>query len=317
MHTRPLGKSGLKIAPLALGGNVFGWTADEPRSFTILDAFVDAGFNLIDTADLYSRWAPGNEGGESETIIGNWLKKSGKRDRVLIATKVGTDMGAGKSGLGRKWIIQAVEESLKRLQIDTIDLYQSHKDDPGIPVEETLEAFTSLIEQGKVRAIGASQFAPGRLKESLEVSRERGLAPYTCLQPLYNLYDRQPFEGDFAPICQENGLGVIPFYSLASGFLSGKYRVEADLARSVRGPARIKDVYFNEKGHKIIRAMDEVSKAVQAPLTSVAIAWLLSKPAVTAPIASATSLEQLRALIRGTELKLDPQSLQLLEAASQ
>jgi aryl-alcohol dehydrogenase-like predicted oxidoreductase len=316
MRKRPLGKSGLQVAPLALGGNVFGWTADEPTSFRILDAFVDAGFNLIDTADVYSAWHPGNRGGESETVIGRWLRKSGKRDRVVIATKVGLEMGPGKAGLGKKRIMEAVEESLQRLQVDVIDLYQAHKDDPETPVAETLEAFTDLIRQGKVRAIGASQITPERLRESMETSRAQGLAAYSTLQPLYNLYNREPFESELAPVCREHGLGVINFYSLAAGFLTGKYRVEADLAKSVRGLARVKDSYFNEKGHRIIAALDRVAARLDAPVASVAVAWVLANPLVVAPIASATSLEQLAALVRATELELDAESLEILNGVT-
>ena len=218
---RKLGGSGLEVAPLAFGGNVFGWTVDEPTSFRLLDAFVDAGFNLIDTADVYSRWAPGNQGGESETIIGRWFRQSGKRDRVILATKVGMDMGPGKKGLSRAYILQAVEDSLKRLQIDYIDLYQSHQDDPETPLDETLGAFGELIRQGKVRAIGASNYSAERLAEALRVSRENGLPAYECLQPHYNLAHRADFEQNLESICREAGLGVIPYYSLAAGFLTG------------------------------------------------------------------------------------------------
>ncbi|MGE0614227.1 MAG: aldo/keto reductase [Bacteriovoracia bacterium] len=317
MRTRTLGKSDLQIAPLALGGNVFGWTIDEAMSFRLLDQFVDAGFNLIDTADIYSMWVPGNQGGESETILGRWLRQSGKRDRVVLATKVGMKMGDGRKGLRKARIFEAVEESLRRLQVETIDLYQSHLDDPETPVTETLEAFDQLIKQGKVRAIGASQITPARLRESLETSRRENLASYVSLQPLYNLYDRHPFETDFAPICEQYGMGVINFYSLAAGFLSGKYRAEADLTKSVRGNIRIKESYFNEKGHRIIRAMDQVADRLQAPHAAIALAWLRTKPLITAPIASATRPEQMNALIQGAELQLDPQSLRELNEATE
>jgi aryl-alcohol dehydrogenase-like predicted oxidoreductase len=316
MQKRSLGKSGLEVAPFALGGNVFGWTADEATSFRLLDAFVDAGFNLIDTADVYSTWAPGNRGGESETIIGKWLQKSKKRSQVVIATKVGMEMGPEQKGLGKKHIVAAVEESLRRLQIDTIDLYQSHKDDLETPVEETLDAFSQLIRQGKVRAIGASQLDPVRLRKSLEASRTQGFESYTCLQPLYNLYDRESFEKDFAPICREYGLGVINFYSLAAGFLTGKYRVEGDLSQSVRGAMRIKDRYFNAKGHRIIAALDRVAEAEGVSIATVAVAWVLANPLISAPIASATRLEQLSELIRATELKLSPESMGILSEAT-
>jgi aryl-alcohol dehydrogenase-like predicted oxidoreductase len=285
-------------------------------AFRLLDAFVDAGFNLIDTADVYSRWASGNRGGESEALIGRWLKRSGKRDRVAIATKVGMDMGSGKTGLSKRRIFEAVDESLRRLQIHTIDLYQTHKDDPETPVEETLDALTQLIRSGKVRAIGASQYTPERLEESLLCSEQNGLASYTCLQPLYNLYDREPFESKFAPVCRKHGLGVINYYSLASGFLTGKYRTEADLKKSVRGTSRIQEAYFNERGHRIIRAMDRVAEKHRVPLASIALAWVLSHPEISAPIASATNLEQLGELTRAAELDLDAESLRVLGDAS-
>ena len=235
MTMRKLGNSGLEVGPLAFGGNVFGWTADEPTSFRILDAFVDAGLNLVDTADVYSRWAPGNQGGESETILGKWLKQSGKRDKIILATKVGMEMGPAEKGLSRPYLFQAVERSLQRLQTDTIDLYQAHKDDEETPLEETLGAFAELIEQGKVRAIGASNYSARRLAEALQVSNAHGLPAYQCLQPHYNLCERALFEPELEPVCREAGLGVIPYYSLASGFLLGKYRSEADLAQSARG----------------------------------------------------------------------------------
>lgn len=316
MELGSLGKSGLQVAPLALGGNVFGWTADESTSFRLLDAFVDAGFNLIDTADCYARWVPGNKGGESETLIGKWLQRSKKRTAVILATKVGFEMGPGKKGLRKEYILRAVEDSLRRLQIETIDLYQSHIDDPETDVEETLEAFTLLVRQGKVRAIGASQLSPERLRESLQTSVRLGLESYTCLQPLYNLYDRDKFENTFAPVCKEFGLGVINYYSLASGFLSGKYRIKADLSKSVRGNTRVQASYFNDRGFKILRALDIVSTRVNAPLATIAVAWVLSNPLITAAIASATNLDQLAALIRAPELRLDTESLALLNEAS-
>ena len=311
MEKRPLGKSGLLIAPLVFGGNVFGWTADQSASFRLLDAFVDKGFNLIDTANIYSTWVPGHQGGESETIIGNWLKKSGKREKVLIATKVGMAMGTGEKGLKKKYIFKAVEESLTRLQTDVIDLYQTHIDDPETSVGETLEALSELVKLGKVRAIGASQYSAARLKESLKVTP----TSYTCLQPLYNLYDRENFEKNLAPICREYGLGVISFYSLASGFLSGKYRKESDLAGKARG-TRVQQSYFNEKGLKIVKALDLVSKKMNAPISSISLAWILSNPLVTAPIASATSVEQLSELALAPDIKLDQESLKILNEAS-
>ncbi len=314
MKTRKLGNSDLEVAPLAFGGNVFGWTIDEPKSFRLLDAFVNAGFNLIDTADVYSRWAPGNQGGESETIIGNRLKQSGKRDRVVIATKVGMEMGPGKKGLSRSYILQAAEDSLRRLQVDRIDLYQAHKDDPDTPLEETLGAFGELIRQGKVRAIGASNYSAERLSEALRVSRENGLPAYQSLQPHYNLAERAEFERDLEPICREAGLGVIPYYSLAGGFLTGKYRSEADLAKSARGQGVKK--YLNERGFRILAALDEVAGRYSSTPARVAIAWLLARPVVTAPIASATSLEQLDDLVAATRLELDEGAIAALDAAS-
>ena len=316
MKLRELGSSGLQVAPWAMGGNVFGWTADEATSFKLLDAFVDAGFNLIDTADVYSRWVPGNSGGESEAIIGKWLKKSGKRNQVLIATKVGMEMGPSQKGLSKKRIFEAVEASLKRLSIDRIDLYQSHLDDLQTPVIETLEAYTKLIKQGKIRAIGASQYSPERLEESLKCSRDEGLASYCCLQPLYNLYDRDNFETKLAPICERYKLGVISFYSLAAGFLSGKYRVKEDLNKSVRGSMRIKDAYFNEKGHKIVEALEQVASKHKTTMSSVAIAWVLKNPSITAPIASVTNLEQFSEIRSAIDLRLDVKSLETLFRAS-
>jgi aryl-alcohol dehydrogenase-like predicted oxidoreductase len=311
---RTLGRSGLRVAPLALGGNVFGWTADEAASFKVLDAFVGAGFNLIDTADVYSRWAPGNSGGESETIIGRWLKKTGDRERVVIATKVGLEMGAGEKGLSRPYILRAVERSLDRLQTDSIDLYQSHQDDEGTPLEETLGAFAELIRQGKVRAIGASNYSAPRLAEALRVSKELGLPRYECLQPGYNLYDRAGFEAELEPLCVREGLGVIPYYSLAAGFLTGKYRGEADLAGRARG-AKVK-TYLNERGFRILAALDRVAARYKATPAKVAIAWLLARPSVTAPIASATGVEQLRDLLDATRLELDPAAVKTLADAS-
>jgi aryl-alcohol dehydrogenase-like predicted oxidoreductase len=314
VKNRKLGNSGLEVGPLAFGGNVFGWTIDEPTSFRLLDAFVDAGFNLIDTADVYSRWAPGNQGGESETIIGQWLKRSGRRDRVVLATKVGMEMGPEKKGLSRSYILQAVEESLRRLQVDHIDLYQAHKDDRDTPLEETLGAFGELIRQGKVRAIGASNYSADRLAEALRVSRANGLPAYQCLQPHYNLAERAGFERELEPICRETGLGVIPYYSLASGFLTGKYRSEADLASSARGQGVKK--YLNDRGDRILAALDEVAARYASTPARVAVAWLLTRPVVTAPIASATSLEQLDDLIAGTRLEMDEAAIGLLNAAS-
>jgi len=311
---RKLGNSGLAIAPIVFGGNVFGWTADESTSFQLLDAFVAAGFNAVDTADVYSKWVPGNKGGESETIIGKWLKRSQKRQQVIIATKVGAEMGPGKKGLSKNYILAAAEDSLQRLQTDYIDLYQSHVDDPDTPLDETLEAYAQLIEQGKVRAIGASNYTAKRLAEASQISKKKGLPRYESLQPLYNLYDRAEFEADLAPLCLRENIGVIPYFSLASGFLAGKYRSEADLANSARGNFVKK--YLNERGYKILSALDQVAKTHSATQSQVAIAWLLAQPSVTAPIASATNLNQLQALLSAADLKLDPASLEKLNQAS-
>src|SRR6267142_4572067 len=314
MNKRMLGRSGLEVAPLAFGGNVFGWTVDQSTSFKLLDNFVAAGFNLIDTADVYSYWVPGNHGGESETIIGNWLKSSGDREKVVIATKVGMEMGPDKKGLSRSYIFKAVEGSLRRLQTDYIDLYQSHTDDPETPIEETLEAYSELIKQGKVRAIGASNFTAERLKESIRLSEEKGLPRYESLQPLYNLYDRADYETNLEPICVEKGIGVIPYYALASGFLTGKYRSEADLSKSPRGQGIRK--YLNDRGFRILKALDRVAEQHDSTPARVALAWLIARPSVTAPIASATSLDQLNDLIEATELTLDHSSIELLNQAS-
>jgi aryl-alcohol dehydrogenase-like predicted oxidoreductase len=311
---RKLGNSGLEIAPIVFGGNVFGWTADEATSFRLLDAFVAAGFNAVDTADVYSRWVPGNKGGESETIIGKWLKRGAKRQQVIIATKVASEMGTGKKGLSKRYILAAVEDSLQRLQTDYIDLYQSHVDDADTPLEETLEAYAQLIQQGKVRAIGASNYNGKRLGEALQISRKKGLPRYETLQPHYNLYERAEFETDLAPLCLRENIGVIPYFSLASGFLAGKYRSEADLAKSARGSLVKK--YLNERGFEILSALDQVAKAHSATPTRVALAWLLAQPSITAPIASATNLDQLRELLSAADLKLDRESLEQLNQAS-
>ena len=314
MKRRNLGNSGLEVAPLAFGGNVFGWTVSEPDSFPLLDAFVSSGFNLIDTADIYPRWVPGNEGGESELIIGNWLKRSGKRQEVVIATKVGLEMGPNKEGLSKDYIMRAVDDSLRRLQTDYIDLYQSHADDPKTPLEETLEAFTELIQQGKVRAIGASNYTAERLAEALDVSKSRGLARYECLQPLYNLYDRVVYEDALEPLCEREGLGVINYYSLAAGFLTGKYRSEDDLSKSARGETVKK--YLNARGFRILDALEQVTAQYNSTPAHVSLAWLIARPSITAPIASATSLDQLNDLIEATKLELDHDAIELLNEAS-
>jgi len=313
MEKRKLGTTDMMVSPLCFGGNVFGWTIDEQQSHKLLDAVTDAGINFIDTADVYSTWAHGGEGGQSETIIGNWLKKSGKRDRVIIATKVGKEMGPGKKGLSKAYITKAVEDSLKRLQTDYIDLYQSHDDDQETPFEETLSAFGDLIKQGKVRAIGASNYNAQRLQESLEVSRKNNLPAYQTLQPLYNLYDREVYEKELEAVCVENGLGVINFYALASGFLTGKYRTQEDLATTRRQSNK---KYFNERGFKILKGLDDVAAQYNANPAQVAIAWLIARPGIAAPIASATSIEQLQDLIKATELKLDNNAIGVINKAS-
>lgn len=314
MQMRELGNSGIKIAPLALGGNVFGWTADEPSSFQIIDGFLDAGFSLVDSADIYSNWAAGHHGGESEMVIGNWLKRGGKRDRIVIATKVGKRMGEEKQGLSRAYIQSAVEASLRRLQTDYIDLYQSHEDDPKTPLEETLEAFTQLIEQGKVRAIGASNYTGHRLAAAMEVSRSKGLASYQSLQPEYNLYQRADYEKNLEPVCLKYKLGMIPYFSLAAGFLTGKYRSESDLSKSPRGQGIKK--FLNPRGMRILKALDQVAAQYDATPARVALAWLIGRPSVTAPIASATNMNQLHELVEATRLKLDEQSVRVLNQAS-
>jgi aryl-alcohol dehydrogenase-like predicted oxidoreductase len=314
MKKRKLGNSGLEVAPLAFGGNVFGWTVDEPTSFELLDRFVASGFNLIDTADVYSKWAPGNKGGESETILGNWLKRSGNRKKVVIATKVGSEMPPGSKGLSRTYILRAVEDSLKRLQTDYIDLYQSHIDDAETPLEETLEAYAQLIKQGKVRAIGASNYSAERLAQALEVSQQHGYPGYQSLQPEYNLYDRAGYETKLEPVCRKHALGVIPYFSLASGFLTGKYRSEADVSKSAR--AKFVKKYLNDRGFRILQALDQVAGRLHSTPAKVSLAWLLARPSITAPIASATSLDQLKDLLEATELELDRSAIELLNQAS-
>ncbi len=314
MKRRKLGNSGLEISPLCFGGNVFGWTVDEKKSFRLLDTFVEAGFNFIDTADVYSRWAPGNKGGESETIIGKWFKQSGHRKDVIIATKVGLEMDGNQKGLSKRYILHAVEDSLRRLQTDTIDLYQSHEDDPETPLEETLETYQGLIEQGKVRAIGASNYSAERLAEALRISDRMGFPVYHSLQPLYNLYDRADYEENLEPLCREKGLGVITYFSLASGFLTGKYRSAGDLYKSVRGGMVKK--YLGDRGFKILLALDRTAAQLDSTPAKVALAWLMSRPSVTAPIASVSTPEQLRELIDATRLQLDDDSIERLTAAS-
>ncbi len=314
MNRRKLGNTGFDVAPLAFGGNVFGWTVDEATSFRLLDAFVDAGFNLIDTADSYSRWVTGHQGGESETIIGRWIAARGRHDDVVIATKVGSDMGLGRKCLRKDYILQAAEASLRRLQVDAIDLYQSHWDDETTPLDETLEAYATLIAQGKVRAIGASNLSADRLQQALDVSARNGLPRYLTLQPPYNLYDRATFEGPLASLCIREGIGVISYFALAAGFLTGKYRSEADFAKSARGGGMSK--YLNPRGLRILAALDRVAADKHATPAAVALAWLIDRPGLTAPIASATSVEQLGELIAATRLRLDADAVRALDQAS-
>jgi aryl-alcohol dehydrogenase-like predicted oxidoreductase len=313
MQLRPLGRSPLKVAPLAFGGNVFGWSADEARSFELLDAFIDHGFNLVDTADAYSAWVEGNEGGESEAIIGRWLKQSGKRDRVLIATKVAK--WKRYPGLSPTNIREAVEDSLRRLQTDYIDLYQAHEDDPKVPLEETLRAFDDLVTAGKVRVIGASNYEAPRLADALATSKAKGLARYESLQPEYNLMDRKGFEDALQPLCVQEDVGVISYYSLASGFLSGKYRSDADLSKSAARAAKVKN-YLNDRGMRVLAALDQVAEAHGSTPAQVSLAWVMAQPSITAAIASATTVEQLEDLARSASLELTREELQLLTVAS-
>jgi len=314
MEKRRLGQSSLHVTPITFGGNVFGWTADETMSFALLDAFTGAGFNFIDSADVYSRWHPGNKGGESEVIIGKWLKARGNRDKVVIATKLGIEMAPGKKGLSRRYMMQAVEDSLRRLQTDYIDLYQSHRDDPDTPIEETLSAYADLIKQGKIREIGASNFSAARLAESLKISSEKGLPRYQSLQPQYSLVERGEFEGPLEDLCLAEKVGVIGYYSLASGFLTGKYRSRADMEGRARG-ARV-EKYLNDYGFGVLKALDDVAARCNAKPGQIALAWLIARPSVTAPIASATNLEQLAELVKAADITLDAAAIQQIDAAS-
>lgn len=314
MNKRELGNTGVSVSPLMFGGNVFGWTIDEAASFKILDAMADTGLDFIDTADIYSNWVPGNKGGDSEMIIGNWLKRSGRRSEIILATKVGMEMAPDKKGLSKGYIIKAAEDSLKRLQTDYIDLYQSHTDDDNTPLEETFEAYASLIQDGKVRLIGASNYTAERLEKALQVSSAHNLPAYQTLQPDYNLYERENYETNLEPVCMAHKLGVISYFSLASGFLTGKYRAEKDLSKSQRGE-RVKK-YMNDRGFRILEALDRVADQYQASHASIALAWIISRPSITAPIASASSTEQLKELVKATELKLSTESLELLTRAS-
>jgi aryl-alcohol dehydrogenase-like predicted oxidoreductase len=314
MQSRALGASGLSIAPIVLGGNVFGWTIDEPQSFAILDAFTDRGFNCIDTADIYSLWKPGNHGGESETIIGNWFKRSSKRDKVILTTKVGLDLGGGRKGLSKKYILEEVETSLRNLKTDYIDLYQSHRDDPETPIEETLEAYALLIDQGKIRAIAASNFTADRLTAAMDLSDKNKLPTYTALEPEYNLYDRQNYEQNLVPIAGRFNLGVIPYFSLASGFLTGKYKSKDDTKGANRG-SRV-EKYFTPRGEKILKALEAVAQDTGETQASISLAWLLAQPTITAPIASATKVSHLESMFAAVDLKLEKSALDKLTQAS-
>ena len=315
MGSGQLGNSDLRVARLAFGGNVFGWTVDEKTAFQLLDAFVEKGFNLIDTADSYARWAPGNKGGESETIIGNWMKARHNRDKVIVATKVGSDMGTGKRDISRNYISLAAEDSLRRLQTDCIDLYQTHWDVETIPVEETLEAYARLVAAGKVRWIGASNLSPERLKASVEASDKNGYPRYQTLQPEYNLYDREEFEKSYQQVCLKENLGVICYYSLARGFLTGKYRNEADMTKGARGSGIRK--YLNKRGFRILSALDKAAVQYGTTPATIAIAWLQSRSSIVAPIASATTISQLEALMKSTEIKIGDETLEALNEASE
>jgi len=312
MQKRPLGRSGLEIAPLVFGGNVFGWTADEARSFDLLDRFTDAGFNAVDTADSYSAWAPGLSGGESETVLGKWLARRGRRDDVVLMTKVG--MWEPRKGLSAANIEAAANDSLRRLGTDYLDVYFAHVDDEDVPLEETLGAFAKLVQSGKVRAIGASNYSAARLREALGISEQKGLPRYELIQPEYNLYDRAGFEGELAGVAKEHALGVVSYFSLASGFLTGKYESVEDLQGSAR--AGMLEGYFDERGMRLLPALREVARELSATPAQVALAWLMARPAVTAPIASATSLDQLEDLIGAAGLRLDDAAMEKLESAS-
>jgi aryl-alcohol dehydrogenase-like predicted oxidoreductase len=315
MQLRPLGRSSLRVAPLCFGGNIFGWTVNEAASFTVLDAVVAAGLNFIDTADVYSHWVRGNRGGESESIIGNWLKRRARRQDIVIATKVGMPMAPDRKGLSAAHIAQSVDESLQRLQTDYIDLYFSHCDDASVPFEETLGAYQKLIAQGKVRAIGASNHTAARLAEALEVSHRHGLPRYEVLQPQYNLYARSEYETDLEPLCLQQQIGVVSYFALAAGFLTGKYRTPADAAKSVRGKGVVAK-YLNERGLRILAALDDVGRRYGATPASVALAWQIARPGITAPIASATTVQQLDELVAATRLPLDQAAIEQLNTAS-
>ena len=316
MTTRRIGRSDLHVKPFCFGGNVFGWTADEAMSFRLLDAFVDAGFDFIDTADVYSAWVPGHKGGESETVLGKWFRQSGKRDRIVLATKVGMQMAPDKTGLAPAYIRKAVEDSLRRLQTDRIDLYQSHRDDPDTPLAETLGVYDDLVKAGKIRVIGASNYSAARLQEALDTSAKNNLPRYECLQPEYNLVERKIFEGELQDLCVREEIGVIPFFSLAAGFLTGKYRSEADLNKSVRGPRTAGKYLQTAQGPKVLAALDKVAAAHKATCAQVALAWIMARKGLTAPIASATNPQQLAELLGATKISLTSADIAELDAAS-
>jgi aryl-alcohol dehydrogenase-like predicted oxidoreductase len=316
MQLRNLGRSGLRVAPLCLGGNVFGWTADESASFAVLDALIDAGLNFVDTADVYSVWVPGHRGGESETVIGNWLQRRRRREDIVIATKVGMQMAPDRKGLSAAYITQSVEDSLRRLQTDHIDLYFSHCDDSTVPLEETLGAYQKLIAAGKIRAIGASNYTAARFAQALEASRKSALPRYEVLQPHYNLYARSDYETELEPLCVKEHIGVITYFALASGFLTGKYRTAADASKSARGKG-IVEKFLNARGLKILAALDDVAERRRSSAASVALAWQIARPSIIAPIASATSVEQLSELVAATRLNLDKSDIEQLNAASE
>jgi aryl-alcohol dehydrogenase-like predicted oxidoreductase len=312
--TRPLGCSGIRVPSLCFGGNIFGWTVDEPTSFQLLDALASHGFTFIDTADVYSKWVPGHTGGESESILGKWMKSRNNRKDIILATKVGMELAPGKKGLSKAWILQAVDESLRRLQTDTIDLYQAHKDDPETPLEETLDAFATVIKAGKVRFIGASNYSAERMREAFVLSERLHLPRFECLQPQYNLAERDDYERNLQPLVAQQKIGVIPYFALAAGFLTGKYRSAADLAKSPRGKSVQK--YLNPRGTRILAALDEVSARHNASPAQIALAWLIANPTITAPIASATNLDQLHDLLAATQLTLTREDLHRLNTAS-
>ena len=314
MKMRTLGPRNVQVSPIMLGGNVFGWTADEPTSFALLDRWADRGFNFIDTADVYSRWVPGHQGGESESILGRWFQKTGKRDKIVLATKVGIEMGEGKKGLSGRYIREAVEASLRRLQTDYIDLYQTHRDDPETHIEETMRALNDLVTEGKVRMIGASNYSGRRLRAAMEVARNAGWQSFVTLQPDYNLHTREEYETDLAPVVAEYELGVIPYFSLAAGFLTGKYKSAEDAQGAKRGQMVSK--FFDDRGRKILQALDQVSSETGAKQASIALAWLLTRPNILAPIASATSVEQMEDLFKAADLELTPGQVEVLSAAS-